>query len=119
MDIGNWHCTAPFSVFVDIEPVSAEGGSVRLLGARPNPMRGQGEIRFVISEGRSRADVKIYDIVGRLVRDLGTHEVGAGTHAIPWDGLSKSGTVAGNGMYLVRLTTDNGEPAVAKLLVTR
>ena len=76
-------------------------------------MQGQGEIRFVVSEGRRQAAVKVYDIAGRLVRDLGTHEVGIGTHAIPWDGRTDSGTLAGNGMYFIRLTTDQEAVALA------
>ena len=72
----------------------------------PNPFSGVTTIALTVddrflSEGES-ATLKIYDVSGRLVRDLWT---GGGSMTVSWDGRSDDGTKATSGVYFYTLAT--------------
>jgi hypothetical protein len=117
--VTNYQCSAPFGVDIDVVAVPDARLQVTRLGARPNPMPGSGAISFEVAEGRITARVRIYDVAGRLVRDLGEHEVGIGTHSITWDGHTDNGAHARSGVYFVRLTLPGVDPVVSKLVMAR
>ena len=45
----------------------------------------------------------MYDVAGRLVRELINETLAAGTHTIHWDGHDGSGRSVASGMYLAKL----------------
>jgi len=53
-------------------------------------------------------DLSIYSIDGRLVRNLARGTLPAGRHALEWDRRDGRGDRVGSGLYIVRLTTNDG-----------
>ena len=57
--------------------------------------------------GTTRMDVvrgRVYDLAGRLVRDMGAHQVAsAGRHVVVRNGKDDGGRDVSSGVYLVRL----------------
>lgn len=52
----------------------------------------------------ARVDIKIYTIVGRLVKTISDRMCSFGYNQIEWDGLDQSGQVPANGVYLYKIT---------------
>lgn len=71
----------------------------------PNPFNPSTNIRFRVGSG-SRVTIAIYDVQGRLVRQLLDENVPGSTtqHVITWDGRSGIGTPAASGVYFVRMS---------------
>ena len=97
--------TAPLSV--GLQPRSP---SIRLIPARPNPTSGVVQVDFTLPR-RAAVDAAVYDVSGRLVRQLLGSELGAGRHALEWDGLDDDGTRAENGVYFVSVRIDGAHSA--------
>jgi len=68
----------------------------------PNPFSPRTSVRFALPS-RGHVDLAIYDVAGRLVRQLVDGELGAGEHAVSWDGQDASGADAASGVYFCRL----------------
>ncbi|HVO76689.1 MAG TPA: C25 family cysteine peptidase [Candidatus Bathyarchaeia archaeon] len=70
--------------------------------AYPNPFNPRTTIPFGLA-GHARAEMKIFDASGRLVRTLlhGTYE--KGPHAVVWDGTDDRGRIVASGVYFCRL----------------
>ena len=81
--------------------------STMLLRTYPNPGSGQALIRFQTrDEGPVRAGV--YDLAGRLVRELSDGVFGAGVHELSWDERDGASRAVKAGIYLIRLSTAEG-----------
>lgn len=78
-----------------------------LNGGNPNPLRTRTTIELTLPRDE-RVTVVVYDIAGRLVRDLFSGAITAGSHAVAWDGRDASGTQAANGVYFVELSHSGG-----------
>jgi hypothetical protein len=88
--------------------------SPRLLPVRPNPVtEGHATVRFALSRPAD-VSVRVYDVAGRRVADLGRGRFSAGTHSLGWDGRDHHGQRLASGVYLVRLEGD-GVARVRKL----
>jgi endonuclease/exonuclease/phosphatase family metal-dependent hydrolase len=68
----------------------------------PNPFNGETLILFSLPT-RSRAKISIYDLSGRLVRELTSGNYTAGNHQILWNGRNDTGQFVGSGVYFYRL----------------
>ncbi|MEM1128291.1 MAG: T9SS type A sorting domain-containing protein, partial [Bacteroidota bacterium] len=88
--------TFAYSPVVEVE--LAVPGGYRVEGVYPNPMRGRGQVRFVV-EQRQRVTVSVYDVLGRRVE-------------VVWSGMAEAGVsesvevgVSGwpSGSYVVRV----------------
>jgi len=83
----------------------------------PNPFSPSTSVRFVIPT-RTHVDLAIYDVSGRLVRQLVDGEMSGGEHAASWDGKDASGADAASGIYFCRLnamaTTQTGRMALVR-----
>ena len=49
---------------------------------------------------------EIYDLSGRLVRQLRDEPIAAGQHPLTWTGVDGSGTLVPPGIYLLRIDID-------------
>ncbi len=70
----------------------------------PVPFQPFQHTRFIISIGCRAAtniSVRIFDIAGREIRKIVYFAWSDGTHLIPWDGSTESGTPAAQGAYTV------------------
>jgi uncharacterized repeat protein (TIGR02543 family) len=72
--------------------------------ARPSPMRGTGQIGFVLPR-EARARLSVLDLQGREIAVLADGVFPAGRHTATWDGRTEWGS-APAGLYFVRLLTE-------------
>lgn len=72
------------------------------LSSAPNPARGNLSVNFELTADET-VTIALYDVSGREVRTLAQGAYPAGRHAVPWDGLDRSGRPAAPGVYLARL----------------
>jgi hypothetical protein len=77
-----------------------------LLLGYPNPARGQYAIALGLSHA-STGDVSIFDLNGRRVRTLQRGTLDRGITRWSWDGTSDRGDALPNGVYLLRVSTDD------------
>ena len=88
-----------------------------LVGPIPNPFSASMEIRFRL-EDPGPVTVDLFDGQGRLVTRLSDGPRSSGFHVVPWDGLTDGGAVAPNGVYFMRVVSDDGAQ-VRKVVRTR
>jgi hypothetical protein len=92
-----------------------------LIGNRPNPFNPETWIEYGIGRGkRERVKVRIYNVLGQLVRemDLGIKEAGwyrVRSRAIYWDGRDNKGQSVGGGIYFCQLIA--GEKVMMRRMV--
>ena len=99
----------------------------------PNPFSSTARIRFEVrgtsaGEGaydgmrtsfqESGADVRIYDVSGRLVRRLESWSSAPGPQEVEWDGTTDNGRKASSGIYFCTIRS-GGYSADAKILLIR
>lgn len=87
------------------------------LAAYPNPFNPSTQIRFEMPE-KEFMTLRIYNLQGRLVREL-LHELrAAGVHTIRWNGRDDHGVAVTSGVYFIRFESA-GRVRVSKLTVMR
>ncbi len=94
----------------DEEPAGhPRGGTLSLDQNQPNPFNPSTTIRYAISSNGDPAGVRIsvFDVRGRLVRDLVDEKPEAGTHLVNWNGRNARGESVSSGVYLYRVTAGN------------
>ena len=94
----------PFSVF-------------NLSQIAPNPVKTTGVIEYQLPTSQ-HVSLKVYDVAGKLVRNLVDETAEAGTHQAVWDGRDERGNRVASGVYLYRLQGEN-ERATKKLIFVR
>lgn len=79
-----------------------------LYPAHPNPFNPETVIPFYVpsAEGE-RIQIRVYDLLGRVVRTLAAETFTAGHHRVVWHGRDNAGRPAGAGVYLVELLSDS------------
>jgi len=83
---------------------------------RPNPFSGSTAITYSL-DSRCSVDLRIYDVTGRLIRELARGEEEAGVHSTFWDGRDQDGVKVRSGVYLYRLWTAAGPAPMRKMLL--
>ena len=72
---------------------------------RNNPLRsGQLTVEFGLARAE-RAELGIFDLMGRRVRLLASAALDAGPHRLTWDGRDDAGRAVARGLYFARLWT--------------
>jgi hypothetical protein len=74
---------------------------VELYGNYPNPFNPLTRIAFALPEAQ-RVAVTVYDVRGRVVRNLADEVFEPGPHEIPWDGTNEEGSAVASGIYFYR-----------------
>jgi hypothetical protein len=88
------------------------------VAARPNPFNPSTTIAFDLP-GDSEVSLAVYDLQGRLVRDLlAAARFPAGSHQKLWDGRDDRGQVVASGIYFYRFTAGR-ESRVGKLTMLK
>jgi spore coat protein A, manganese oxidase len=85
-----------------------------LLAPAPHPIDATSNLRFTLSEP-GNAEIRLYNIAGRLMATLAKGWYGAGEHRVAWG--PAAGTVS-SGVYFVQLRTDK-LTRVQKVVVAR
>ncbi len=83
----------------------------------PNPFNTSTTISFSLPLSTKKAELKIYNIKGQLVRKLDM-DTKSGIGSISWDGRDSNGKKVGSGIYFYKLTADNKE-IVKKMVLMR
>ncbi len=106
---GMYGPVSSFDVATAVDPSEAEA-----LRAEPNPGRdGIRIVYFLPSAAVSR--VAIYDVAGRVVRDLPKSRRESGWQVVAWDGRDRAGRKTPPGSYWVRVSTER-ETRTARLV---
>ncbi len=82
---------------LDVGPTRA--GFVSLA---PNPFENGIAIRFGLAQ-EGHAELRVYDVGGRLVRTVVSGILSRGDHDVAWDGRDAAGRLLGAGIYFARL----------------
>jgi hypothetical protein len=91
------------------DPDTAAGlGAPSLRALGPVPFRDTLPLGFALPAA-GRAQIEIFDVRGRRVRQLVNVEATAGAHRATWDGNDDAGRALGAGIYFVKLRTAAGE----------
>ncbi len=82
----------------------------------PNPFNSSTIIMFSVPQSlaNSRVQLGIYDVQGRLVKQLLNSSLPAGNYATRWNGTTESGAVAASGVYFYHLVA-GAQRAVGKM----
>jgi hypothetical protein len=76
------------------------------LASGPNPFAQSTVLRFALA-APGRVNVSIYDMAGRLVRELVNEARPPGSYRTSWDGRDGQGREVGAGVYFTRLVTED------------
>jgi len=80
--------------------------STVLLGAYPNPFNPNTRIAFEVDR-EQRLSIEVYDMAGRLVRQLADQVFTPGMHSADWRGVDQRGQNVPSGTYLATLRGEN------------
>jgi len=83
------------------------GLALRSFRVTPNPGPGPRTFQFAMGQAGS-ARLNLYDVSGRLVKELMNGSVGEGTQRVVWDGTAANGARVGAGLFFARLETEVG-----------
>jgi hypothetical protein len=97
-------CTGPTPALATLDCAGVHRQAAVELATWPNPARGAMSLGFSLP-ARASVHLGVYDLAGRLVKELRAGAEGAGVHQLVWDGTDASGTRVPNGVYFARLTT--------------
>ncbi len=82
----------------------------------PNPSKGRVVIQFGVSDERE-VSLAIYDLSGRLVKNLARGKPGPGNYTVIWTGESETGTRVAQGLYILRYEAGDFNKAEKLLMV--
>jgi len=68
----------------------------------PNPFNPSTIIRYDVPRS-SHVTIRVYDMLGHVVKTLVQGEVEAGTHSVEWDGRNQRGERVSSGVYFYRI----------------
>lgn len=108
------HYQTPALALARTGPIIGQDG--RHLWAQPNPVRYGATIRFGLQLGQ-RVRMTIFDGSGRAVRMLLDSYLGAGEHAVGWDGLDDFGNRLAMGVYFCRLAGESESSTITLTLL--
>lgn len=73
-----------------------------LVGNYPNPFNPETEIKFFLERNRE-VELKVYNMLGQLVKTLVKDELTAGFHSLKWDGTNRDNLHVPSGIYIYSL----------------
>lgn len=98
----------------DVVPVPVQGRFH--LSIYPNPFNPKANISYELDQA-ARVNLCIYDIKGRLVKQLCHARQDKGQHAAAWDGTDQAGRTMASGVYFCRIETSIGSQVKKLVLV--
>ncbi len=78
-----------------------------LIAVSPNPFRDALTIDYILPED-THVNLVIYDLNGRVIKQLVNENQAEGSHRIVWDALNSSGYNLHNGIYLIKIESAFG-----------
>jgi predicted lipoprotein with Yx(FWY)xxD motif len=95
---------------------SAPSAPVRLYPARPNPFNPHTVLSFRLDQA-GPARLALFDVQGRMVRELVNGPRPAGTQEVTWDGTDARGTPCASGVYFALLQAGGARRQTAVTLL--
>ena len=83
----------------------------------PNPFNPETTIKYALAEG-SRIELRIYNMVGQVIRTLVNERQNSGRYSIRWDGKDDQGLSVSSGIYFYRLNAEKFN-SVKKLMLLK
>lgn len=112
VDIGALESETPF-VGVE-ENIVMIPSACKLLQNYPNPFNPSTTIEYQISQP-SNVKINIYDVAGRLVKEIVNEQRNTGNYSIVWNGKDNSGDNVSSGTYFYQI--QSGEYLIAKKMI--
>jgi hypothetical protein len=89
-----------------------------LLQNFPNPFNPETTIKYNVAEGGS-VSLRIYNVVGQVVRTLVAEQQSAGRYTIRWNGTDDRGVSVSSGIYFYQITAGREFQDVKKLMLLK
>ncbi len=77
----------------------------KLMQNYPNPFNPNTSIKYYLVE-ECFVNIKVYDLLGRFIRELVNEKQGAGFHSVEWNSTDFEGVNLPSGIYLLRMEVD-------------
>ncbi len=104
----------PFSDFqlVSVQQNNLSGDQAQL-NIFPNPFYLQGDMKidFALKRNARKAELKIYNVKGQLVRKI-INDSSQKSYSFMWDGRDENNQQAASGVYLLRLSAQSGDDII-------
>ena len=91
---------------VGVGPTSDPEG-LELYRPVPNPFSSGMRMAYAVGAARDRVNISVFDLAGRLVRELTNGFQAPGRHLVSWDGRDERGGRVHRGMYFVHIGIGN------------
>ena len=105
------------SVVVE-ENIADAAVDFQLHSAYPNPCNPTTNIRFDVPK-ESLVTLRIFDLQGRLVKNLVSEIKSTGIYNVVWNGTDNSNNPVGNGVYLYQLISETGFSQTNKVILLK
>lgn len=99
---GQSNCDIMFSKSDMVTKIDQDIEEYQKLEVFPNPFSEMAIIRIHISE-KELVQIKVYDMIGRLINTLFNSFLQTGDHSFVWDGTNENGIKVNQGNYIIRL----------------
>ena len=80
---------------------------ISLAPPHPNPVTGSAVFRYALPAA-AEVTLRVFDVRGRLVREIASGAREPGRHAATWNGTNTAGRLVANGHYVARLEVSDG-----------
>jgi len=107
-----WTVTLPVANVDDTMPPTV----TQLYQNYPNPFNPTTSIRFSVKES-GFVSIAVFDIKGRLVRQVINQYLAAGTYTDVWNGMDINNKPASTGIYLIKMKTPDSLDIVKACMV--
>ncbi len=108
----------PDSISTGVNDIQTNNiASYKIIGNYPNPFNPSTIIKFNLPS-RLNVELKVYDILGREVRNLFDGQLNAGSNEVKWNGQDDYGRNVASGVYLYTLKV-NGEILTGKMALEK
>ena len=87
-------------------PTIVRPAQYRLGDSYPNPFNPAVVIPLDLATDAARVSLRVYDVLGRRVRQLWQGPLGAGAHRFTWDGRDEVGKGVAAGVYIYKVEVD-------------
>jgi hypothetical protein len=105
------------AVTLDVPNLTDGSQFVNFMNLRNNPLTaGLAYVRFGLAKS-DKVEIRVYDVSGRLVRNLADRQFPAGEHTIAWDGVNDHGQQVARGVYFTQVKYLNSRFVDAKKLI--
>lgn len=90
-------------VGIEDEDLTAVPQAINIESIYPNPFNPQVTIQYISSQF-GKVQIQVYDLQGRLVKNLFNELQEKGTHTVSWDATSNQGYAVTSGTYLLKIS---------------